>query len=480
VLCAGVLSTVSIGFGKDVDCMPSSTLDPSAALAGESATTYPELRAAMSYKIVMSWHAGADRLDRDIQTTQRRIAKALEPRPFLEQLGWLYVAKARASHDPGFYKLAEHCALALEVADPKSPEALLLRGHVLVSFHRFAEAEAVANELVKQRSMVFDYGLLGDALMEQGRLTEAVAAYQRMVDLRPDMQSYSRVAHVRWLKGDLDGAIEVAGLAARAAGRVDPESGSWSLTRLGLYYFLFDSLAEAKAACNLALRYSPDYPAALLLQGRMLLADDQAAQAVAPIQRAAERNPLPEFQWALADTLRAAGRADDAAKVEAVLKGTGAQNDPRTLSLFLATRGEQIELAVELARREFRDRADIWTHDALAWALTAASRHDEAWPHMEKALAEGTIDARLFTHAGVLASKLGRATEVESWLTKARGLQRTLLPSERQQLAATQAALPTSPDARPISPTGTETTSARENEFAEASPNEKNKHRKDQ
>ena len=39
-------------------------------------------------------------------------------------------------------------------------------------------------------------------------------------------------------------------------------------------------------------------------------------------------NPLPEFQWALADTLRAAGRADEAAKVEANLKRTGAQKRP--------------------------------------------------------------------------------------------------------------------------------------------------------
>ena len=153
-------------------------------------------------------------LDRKIQTAQRRVKQASDPRPFLEQLGWLYVTKARTSHDQGFYKLAEQCALTLEAADSKSPAALLLRGHVLISFHRFAEAEAIARELVAQRTLPFDYGLLGDALVEQGRLAEAVSAYQRMVDLRPDLQSYSRVAYMRWLKGDLDGAIEVARLAA--------------------------------------------------------------------------------------------------------------------------------------------------------------------------------------------------------------------------------------------------------------------------
>jgi tetratricopeptide (TPR) repeat protein len=455
-------------------------LNSNAAVSGGPAKTYPELRAALSYKIAMSPHVGADQLDRNIQTAQRRVREAPEPRPYLEQLGWLYVAKARVSCDQGFYKLVENCALALELADPESPEAMLLRGHVLISFHRFAEAEAIASELVKRRTLPFDYGLLGDALMEQGRLTEAVAAYQRMVDLRPDMQSYSRVAHMRWLKGDLDGAIDVARLAARAASPLDPESGSWSLTRLGLYYFQAGSTADAEAACDSALSLSPDYPAALLLRSRILLDADRTAEAVTPVRRAAEKNPLPEFQWALADTLRAAGRDEEAAKVEADLKHTGAQNDPRTFALFLATLGEQAELAVQLAQCEFQDRADIFTHDALAWALAAAGRPAEAWFHMEKALAEGTVDARLFTHAGVIAARLGRTAQAEVWLTKARSLQRTLLLSEQQQLAAALAALATSRDAPSTSPAGTQTTSARENQLVEASPKDKNKHRRDQ
>jgi tetratricopeptide (TPR) repeat protein len=469
-LCTGVLATVSIGLCEDVD-----RIAPLKALSSDLATSYPELRAAMSYNIAMSPHAGADQLDRDIQTVQCHVREAPEPRSFLEQLGWLYVAKARASYDPGYYKLAEHCALALEVTDPKSPEALLLRGHVLISFHRFAEAEAIANELIGQRTLAFDHGLLGDALMEQGRLTQAVAAYQRMIDLRPDLQSYSRVANMRWLKGDLDGAIDVARLAARASSPLDRESRSWSLTRLALYYFQAGSLADAKAACDSALSFSPDYPAALLLQSRMLLAADRSGEAVAPAQRAVERNPLPEFQWALADTLRTAGRADEAAKVEATLKRTGAQNDARTFALFLATRGEQTELAVQLAERELKDRTDIFTYDALAWALTAAGRPDEAWPRMEKALAEGTVDARLFTHAGVLAAKLGRTAEAESWLAKARDLQRMLLPSERQQFVATLSASATSRDAPSISPPGTKTTSAHRDQFAEASTTDKNR-----
>ncbi len=176
VLCGIGLLTVSIGLSEDPERMGPATGNLlTAPQPANLAATYPELRAAISYRIAMSPHAGTGRLDRDIQAVQRRVKEAFDPRPLLEQLGWLYVTKARASYDQGYYKLAEQCALALEIAEPKSSAALLLRGHILISFHRFAEAEAIAKELVKQRMLPFDYGLLGDALVEQGRLAEAIS-----------------------------------------------------------------------------------------------------------------------------------------------------------------------------------------------------------------------------------------------------------------------------------------------------------------
>ena len=43
------------------------------------------------------------------------------------------------------------------------------------------------------RNEVPDYGLLGDVFMEQGRLDEAVVFYQRMVNLRPDLQYFAEL-----------------------------------------------------------------------------------------------------------------------------------------------------------------------------------------------------------------------------------------------------------------------------------------------
>lgn len=150
--------------------------------------------------IVLLTPAGGQSADVQIQRLQREVREAQNPSAKLERLGWLCVSRARTKHDPGFYKLADQAAACIEKSDPNSAATLLLRGHVQQNLHRFQEAERAARRLVAQRESPFDYGLLGDALMEQGRLDEAAAAYQKMLDLRPGLQSYSRAAHLRWLQ----------------------------------------------------------------------------------------------------------------------------------------------------------------------------------------------------------------------------------------------------------------------------------------
>ena len=398
----------------------------------------PQSTASGSVPEPLAWllapHDGASRLDEKIRQCQAQLRDGRNQEVVLERLGWLFVAKARGSFDAGFYKLAEQCALALESRKPGSHEAMLLRGHALQNQHRFREAEPLARELVASRGLPFDYGLLGDVLMEQGQLTEAAEACQKMLDLRPDLHSYARGAHIRWLKGDLDGAMEMMQAAVEASSPHDPEASAWTRTRLAALHFQAGATADAERACAEAVALRPDYPPALLMRGRVLLASDDRAAAIDVLERAARANPLPEYQWAFAEALRAAGREQEAAGVETRLRNNGAAADPRTLSLYLATRGEDPQLAVRLAEEEFQQRQDIFTHDALAWALAAAGRLDEALPHMSRALAEGTDDARLWLHATVIAAKAGQHEEAAQWLEKAGALSPLLLPSEIQQL----------------------------------------------
>lgn len=372
--------------------------------------------------------------DPDLARLQEQARSAGDPLPVLERLGWSYVEQARLSYDPGFYDLAEQTALCMQARDPRAPQALLLRGHVLHNLHRFKEGEPLARELVAERGDAFDWGLLGDLLMEQGKLDEAIPAYQRMVDLKPGLQAYSRAGHVRWLKGDVRGARDLMRMAARAGSPRIPEATAWAQSRLALYELQAGRETEALAACDAALNLVPDYAPALLARGHVLLARDRAAEALTPLRKAAVLNPLPEYQWAYAEALREAGDVDRAAAVEDRLRERGAVEDPRTYALYLATRGLEPETALRLAREELERRADVLTQDVLAWALAAAGRAQEAREPMRRALAEGTQDARLFYHAGVIAGMTGDAEGARRWLTRAGALRQMLLPAEREGL----------------------------------------------
>lgn len=394
-----------------------------------------------SCKVALAAHNGEAHIDRDIQKMQEAIRAAREPEAKVERLGWLFVSKARSSHDDGYYKLAELCAACLQEQQPDSAAALLLRGHVLHSLHRFQEAETIARQLVKIRRVPFDYGLLGDVLMEQGRLDEAARAYQSMVDLKPSLQSYSRVGHLRWLKGDLEGATQMMEMAARAATPRDPESAAWVFTRLALLQLQAGEPELALRACDTALGFQKDYAPVLLARGRVLLSEARTEHAVEVLSRAAERNPLPEYQWWLAEALRKAGREQEASRIESRIAERGPTDDPRTVALFLATSQRDLDVALDLAGRELESRPDTFTLDAHAWSLFAAGRIDEASAAMELALAEGTQDARLYLHAGIIRAAAGEVTQAKGWFKKARAIRQMLLPSERQLLISKSSAI---------------------------------------
>ena len=380
-------------------------------------------------------------LDGQIRASQSRLSRTAMRGPELEKLGWLFIAKARASSDPGYNTLAAVAADTLERDFELPHAAWLLRGHVMQTRHRFAEAEDLGRRLVAVRGAPADFALLGDALYDRGRINEAARAYQQMMDLKPSLDSYTRAANIRWIKGDLAGAIELQTLAVRSGGPRDAGSLAWSLVRLAHFVWQDGNGSHADALAGRALALVPDFQPALLLQGRILLSSGAALAALAPLARAAELLPEPESLWVYAEALRAAGRADEATAVETRLIREGAAEDPRTVAVFLATHGRNPELALQLATGEFNDRADVMTHAACGLVLAGAGRIEEAATHGRASLSEGTVDARLLLHAARIAALAGQP-EARGLADRAGRLSALLLPSERKLLEATLVLLP--------------------------------------
>ena len=385
-------------------------------------------------ELVLARHAGSAAGDDAIVRAQEAAASPRATRAHFVRLARAYVTKARRTLDDGYYKLAEKTIEVAEAGFGGDADVELLRGHVQHNLHRFAAAEATGRGLVAARGAAADFALLSDALVEQGKLAEAIPVLQRLVDVNPGAEALARVSHLRWLKGDLGGALDAIEVAARAADARSPETRAWMLVRLsGLYL----QRGDAGRAWHLAVEASAavrEFPPALFAEGRALWAAGERAAAVERLGRAAELNPVPEYQWWLADVLRETGDADAALRVEAQLTARGVAADPRTIALFLATRGENPAWALRLARQELGRRADVFSHDALGWALAAAGDLEGARTAMRAALAENTADARLALHAGEIARRQGRAGEAAEHFARARAFAATLTPSERARL----------------------------------------------
>lgn len=372
--------------------------------------------------------------------TKAIVAENTHLEPLLERIGWNLIDQGRATLDPGFYQQAEWVAHCMQQHAPASRSAQALLAHALNNQHRFGDAERLARRLIETRGYWLDYALLGDALVEQGRVAAAAQAYQAMMAQRPGPQAYIRAAHMRWLTGDLDGAIEVMAMAARSSGA---NAVGWIQNKLANYHWQAGNTSLAEQWVDRALTHNSDYAPALLTRGRLLLAAGQATVALQPLRQAAAAVPLPEYQWPLIDALELAGKRDEANRVQQALLREGGTGDPRGLALYLATGGlpdtdtrdgTAKQRALELLARELRQRADVHTLDAMAWALFSAGQTQTAWDYMQKALVLGTKDPRLALHASAIAARLGAQDQAESWWAEACRQRNLLLPSERRWL----------------------------------------------
>lgn len=363
--------------------------------------------------------------DQLIFETQSRIAVNPEDAEGHTLLGTAYLQLARETADPANYAKAE-AALdrALELA-PDNVEALVGRGSLALSRHEFEAALRLGEQAVAINATIPRvYGLIGDAQVELGRYEEAVVSIQTMVDLRPDLASYSRVSYLRELHGDLDGAIDAMQRAVSAGGG-NEENTEYVRVQLGNLYFAAGDLAAAERAYAESLAHRADYPYALAGMARVRAAQGDLTEAIDLYERASANIPAPEFVIALGEALEAAGRRDEAADqyalVEAIgqlLEANGVRSDLE-IAAFLAEHGRDPETAVARARGALEVRPTIVAADTLAWALHAAGKDDEAAEHADRALRLDTSSSLMLYHAGVIAAANGETDLARSRLERA-------------------------------------------------------------
>jgi tetratricopeptide (TPR) repeat protein len=324
-------------------------------------------------------------------------------------LGRAWVRKARESSDPGYYLNADACAdIALEIS-PDDKLALDLRALVLLNDHKFEAARALAEKVAtKSADDPGAWGNLSDALLELGRIDEAADAAQKMMDLKPNLPSYSRASYFQWLAGDTAHALEYARLAADSGQDPrDPEPRAWVIVQAAMIFWHQGDYDGADAGFERALDEMHEYPPALVGRGRVAMGKGDAKRAAELFARAYRESPLVETAWLLGDARELAGDANGADEARQHLEKDGHRTDPRTLSLYYSTKNVHPAEALALAEGERKVRGDIYTDDAVAWALYRNGRFAEARTSIEHARRLGTLDARLLFHQGAIAIASG-------------------------------------------------------------------------
>jgi tetratricopeptide (TPR) repeat protein len=363
---------------------------------------------------------------------------------YQNQMAATYLQKMRETMDPDYLNRAAKIVDSVLSGDRKNYEALRLKSAIELERHDFPEVERHSRRLIEiAPDDPWNWGALGDSLMELGKYSEAADAYQTMVRLRPDMSSYNRAAYYRFVAGDAKGAVEIMRHAIESGSR-SPENVAWCLADLGNMELKIGRVEEAEQAFHAALKLFPGYHPASAGLGRIYAQRGKTSEAIEQFTRAADAVPLPEYAAALQDLYEAAGKPAEAQKqaarldvIEKMDRAAGFAAN-RNLALAYADRGTNLERALAMVREEMKSRRDVYEHDVLAWILYQSKQYEEARKASQKALELGTPEPGFYYHAGMIAKALGDAEGARKHLEHALSLNPNFDP---RQAGMAQAAL---------------------------------------
>ena len=339
-------------------------------------------------------------------------------------------------------------------------QALTLKATILLSEHKFDEALVLGKEAVRMDPYrAYNYGVLVDACTELGLYDSAVVMCDKMVSIRPDLRSYSRVSYQREIHGDIPGAIDAMDRAVKA-GATGLEETSWCRVQLGGLYERSGDLDKAEEQYALALAERKNYPFALAALGRVHRKRGDPQKSIEEITRAITIMPDAHFYAELARTCKAAkndvGYAEAIAKAEEVLIGLGTGDDghthahahpdrthdhghahgdgehahthaedaplPKTkahghshevgleMARFELEFHKDLPVALENAQHEFEHReANIDVNATLAAIYFAKGEFGTARMHLALARKTGSADPALIMLEGLLAVKEGNS-----------------------------------------------------------------------
>ena len=342
-----------------------------------------------------------------------------------------YNSEGRISGDVMYYDdAAMKTVMNVLKYQPDNFEAILLKSMIELSQHHFSDALQTAKS-VEQKGVnsAFMYGLLVDANVEMGNYDEALIAADKMVSIRPDLRSFSRISYLREIYGDNEGAIEAMKLAVQA-GLTGDEKTEWCRAQLGKLYENNGDLTRAALQYNLSLAARPGYVQALAGLGRIAAFSSKNDSALYYFEQANKLTEDVTIKQGLSLAYANVGKIEESKKLaNAViermkLNSNAAEATPETghysdkeLAYAYAQRKDNLN-ALRHALLEYNRRPkNIEVNETVAWVYYKKNDFKSAIPFLETALSTKSMKPQLLCLAGLLYTAAGEKSKAKTMLT---------------------------------------------------------------
>lgn len=365
--------------------------------------------------------------DLDIEFYRGRVERDRYGASDRAHLALLYLNRARELGDHADLLRSEEMARhSLSLRHGRNGAAFAVLTSSLLAQHRFVEARQAAERMVAlDSSSSGARGMLAETQLELGSYDEAARNFGMLAMRRADPAVAPRYARWEELKGRPKEArrlLRDARDVARVTHAMPAGQLAWFQLRLGDLALRFGRLDEAESELLAGLAAAPTDYRLLGALARLELVRGRAGRAIEYGERAVARVLDPGTLGILHDAHVARGDTAAAGQYARAM-AIAVLNQPaplhRAWSMFLLDHGRAVDTVLARAREEIATRRDVYGWDLLAWALHRAGHHVEARVAMRQALAQGTRDATLEYHAGMIGLALGDSAEARRHLERA-------------------------------------------------------------
>jgi len=338
---------------------------------------------------------------------------------------FVYLLYQRAALNGDLKELARAEAVLSEVIAQLGPagDLYFLKANIDLKFHRLAgvhQALKIGRDL---RDSPQGRALEADLDFQEGRYQDAKRRYESLISDDLTWDNLARLAHLEGKLGDTARADQLYLEAEDELTAKEMRYYAWVELQRGVLQLQSGRCEAALAHYERADRAYSGYWLVDDHRAELLGAEGKFADATQLYEGVVERVPRPEFQQALGELYELLGQNERAeswnqralAAYLAAVESGGVHYYHHLVDFYSDVR-EDGPSAVKWARKDLELRRNFATLASLAWALYRAGEFAEALDTMNKALASGVKDARLFFQAGLINQAAGSDGDAERYL----------------------------------------------------------------